>query len=60
MVVGRISVGRGGQRRGRDPARLPPGCPLVTMVARAPLPGSGAFIGGVSVDILVVLLVAWM
>ena len=47
MVVDRASVGGGGQRREMVLA-LPPGCLLVTMVARVPLRGSGASIGGVS------------
>ena len=40
-VVGRISVGRGGQNTEKYPARLPLGCPLVTIVARARLTDSG-------------------
>ena len=46
VVVDRASVGRGGRRREMVLA-LPPGCLLVSMVARAPLWGSGGSIGGV-------------
>ena len=47
VVVDRASVGGGCQRREMVLA-LPPGCLMVTMVARAPLRGSGASIGVVS------------
>ena len=47
MVVDRASVGGRGQRR-KMVLALPPGCLMVTMVARAPLRGSGASIGVVS------------
>ena len=48
-VVDRVLVGRGDHSREMDAARSPPGCLLVTMVAMAPLPGSGESIGWVSV-----------
>ena len=54
MGVGRISVGEGGRCRAMVLV-LPPRCLLV---ARAPLRGSGASIGGCLRDILVVPLVA--
>ena len=48
VVVGKVLVVEG-SRRGEMVLALPPGCLPVTMVARAPLQGSGASIGGVSV-----------
>ena len=42
VVVDRDSVGKGAQSRERVLA-LSPGCLLVTMVAKSPLPGSGAY-----------------
>ena len=47
VVVDRASDARGDQRREMALA-LPPGCLLVTMVARATLRGSGASLGVVS------------
>ena len=49
MVGDRASVGEG--IRSREMAlALPPGCLLVTMVARAPLRGSGVSTGGVAYE----------
>ena len=39
VVIYKMSVGRGGRNTEKDPARLPPGCQLVTLVAKVPLPG---------------------
>ena len=49
MVGDNISVGKGVQSREMGLA-LSPGCLLVTMVARAPLRGSGVSTGGVSAE----------
>ena len=48
VVAGKVLVGKGGLRRVKVLVLLLPDYPLVTMVARAPLRGSGASIGGVS------------
>ena len=48
VVAGKVLVGKVVLRRVRVLVLLLPDYPLVTMVARAPLRGSGASIGGVS------------
>ena len=48
VVAAKLLVGKGCLRRVRVLVMLLPDYPLVTMVARAPLRGSGASIGGVS------------
>ena len=45
-----VSVGRVGRRIGKDFARLPPGCRLMTTVVRAMLPGSGGSTALVSAE----------
>ena len=49
VVAGKVLVGKGGLRRVKVLVLLQPGYPSVTMVVRAPLQGSRASLGGVSV-----------